>query len=712
MPLCTKPQAELLALVVDGWDAIYSDAKETNEPLKTYLDGREGPFVAQSVKDRTLRGVATAIACSPEAKKPYPHQTSFAVAFLLRESLLEMLYHLGRDNLARRFRSGGMLLDDMGMGKTYSVMTLIVGTLPKLVEPPDLSPWGAEPRTDEDVIGNGKTLLIVPSILFPQWEDVLSTYGVVKAACVGTVKSGKTKYLKYAPETNVVLVSSELLKSRGSILWAMKTIWSRIIIDEGHIIKDSKTVTATVAAELRGLHRFVVTATPVMNKGSELVALLRWVGFSKDELDTSDKAASVTRRCSLQRTTDDISLVKMTRLVYTLIKVELSQVESSVLNAISESGMSSMAVMQGMRQAQFCPSSAFEIQPWKEVLLDLGLRKPPTRGPVVKALVAHFMSLDPSRRAIVFTHFTYELEIICLAFAEANIMTERLCGEDNATAKCSAMKSFTKGSARVLVANIKCGGIGLNLQAASVVYLTTSDFNPFTEIQGISRAHRTGQERDVDAVFITALNADGADMERRMQKMQFKKLRLVKELVRLNPKGATHVQRLEDGKNDVEEQEASDAVAKAESKAAKDAEKAAAKAAKESAKDAAKDAAKAERHAAKRGGVRTRRKTTGDEADSPAPEGAGSCGMADEDGMTLKAARGNSGKHKNSGAPEKPPKRTKKDGAAAGPAADGRRSKQAMRVGGSFVVFQAPTHPPEKTMIASVPTESNSMLSS
>jgi SNF2 family DNA or RNA helicase len=140
-------------------------------------------------------------------------------------------------------------------------------------------------------------------------------------------------------------------------MWAMNTVWSRIIIDEGHIIKDSKTVTATVASELRGLHRFVVTATPVMNKGSELVALLRWVGFSKDELDTSDKAASVTRRCSLQRTSDDISLVKMTRLIYTLIKVELSEEESSVLNAISESGMSSMAVMQGMRQAQFCPSS-------------------------------------------------------------------------------------------------------------------------------------------------------------------------------------------------------------------------------------------------------------------------------------------------------------------------------------------------------------------
>lgn len=49
----------------------------------------------------------------------------------------------------------------------------------------------------------------------------------------------------------------------------------------------------------------------------------------------------------------------------------------------------------------------------------------------------------------------------------------------------------------VLVSQIQAGGVGLNIQAASVVILTEPQWKPSTEDQAIARAHRMGQARTV-----------------------------------------------------------------------------------------------------------------------------------------------------------------------------------------------------------------------
>ena len=50
---------------------------------------------------------------------------------------------------------------------------------------------------------------------------------------------------------------------------------------------------------------------------------------------------------------------------------------------------------------------------------------------------------------------------------------------------------------RVLIIQIKAGGVGLNLQKFSDVFITSPDWNPSNEIQAICRAHRIGQNNRV-----------------------------------------------------------------------------------------------------------------------------------------------------------------------------------------------------------------------
>jgi hypothetical protein len=48
-----------------------------------------------------------------------------------------------------------------------------------------------------------------------------------------------------------------------------------------------------------------------------------------------------------------------------------------------------------------------------------------------------------------------------------------------------------------MVIQIQAGGVGLNLQCASKVYITAPEWNPVLELQAISRVHRLHQKRDV-----------------------------------------------------------------------------------------------------------------------------------------------------------------------------------------------------------------------
>jgi len=61
----------------------------------------------------------------------------------------------------------------------------------------------------------------------------------------------------------------------------------------------------------------------------------------------------------------------------------------------------------------------------------------------------------------------------------------------------------------VLVSQIEAGGVGLNIQAASVVILAEPQWKPSSEEQAIARCHRMGQARPVDVHRL--LSQDGVD---------------------------------------------------------------------------------------------------------------------------------------------------------------------------------------------------------
>jgi SNF2 family DNA or RNA helicase len=80
----------------------------------------------------------------------------------------------------------------------------------------------------------------------------------------------------------------------------------------------------------------------------------------------------------------------------------------------------------------------------------------------------------------------------------------------------------------VLVSQIQAGGVGLNIQSASVVILTEPQWKPTIEDQAIARCHRMGQVRSVDVHRLLAEDT----VDQRMLAILANKAALFDEYVR------------------------------------------------------------------------------------------------------------------------------------------------------------------------------------
>jgi SNF2 family DNA or RNA helicase len=100
------------------------------------------------------------------------------------------------------------------------------------------------------------------------------------------------------------------------------------------------------------------------------------------------------------------------------------------------------------------------------------------------------------RRVIVFSYFREVLNEVARLLPGQ--VFGPLTGAVPAAERQSLIDRFSQaGHGAVLVAQITAGGVGLNIQSASVVVICEPQLKPTTESQAIGRAHRMGQTNTV-----------------------------------------------------------------------------------------------------------------------------------------------------------------------------------------------------------------------
>jgi DNA repair protein RAD16 len=168
---------------------------------------------------------------------------------------------------------GGLLGDEMGMGKTIQAVSLIMSDYP----------------------AKDPTLVVVPPVALMQWSNEIGEYtdGKLKVLVFhGTNSKTKNIKVKDLKKYDVIMVSYNSLESlyrreikgwtRGDEIHKEKSPihaihFHRLILDEAHSIKSRNTGVAKACFALKGTYKWCLSGTPVQNRIGEFFSLLRFL---------------------------------------------------------------------------------------------------------------------------------------------------------------------------------------------------------------------------------------------------------------------------------------------------------------------------------------------------------------------------------------------------------------------------------------------------
>jgi SNF2 family DNA or RNA helicase len=111
-------------------------------------------------------------------------------------------------------------------------------------------------------------------------------------------------------------------------------------------------------------------------------------------------------------------------------------------------------------------------------------------------------AVEQDEKVIVFSQYTETIRQISEKLKSEKVRNVTLTGADDMHERQKAIDGFQNDeNIKVFIANIKAGGIGINLTEASIVIFADMDWSPEIHNQAEDRAHRIGQEGTVNVYY-------------------------------------------------------------------------------------------------------------------------------------------------------------------------------------------------------------------
>ncbi|XP_050421158.1 transcription termination factor 2-like [Adelges cooleyi] len=256
---------------------------------------------------------------------------------------------------------GGILADDMGLGKTLTMISLIL----KANETNKHKDSASDSDSDIDNLTDnprntikGGTLVVCPSSLIKQWQNEVKT----------KLRPRMLEVLEYygqnRRDTNARKVARVdiVITTYHTVMWDQKNHpntsplfqvkWNRIILDEGHTIRNYKSQTSIAVCALHSINRWVLSGTPIHNKEADFYALLhfikcrpfddwavwkRWVG--NNDLAGKNRLQLLVQSLMLRRTKAELSegtSFKLPDKKFHTVQVELFKEEKQAYEKVLE----------------------------------------------------------------------------------------------------------------------------------------------------------------------------------------------------------------------------------------------------------------------------------------------------------------------------------------------------------------------------------------
>jgi len=377
----------------------------------------------------------------------------------------------------------GLLGDDMGLGKTIQALAAIAHSI-------------VREQKNHHVV-------ICPAALVDNWfREITETIPKVRGSIYRGI-SRPTAINIWRADGGILLTSYEQAEH---LLKETLPQMGFVIVDEAHYVKGPSTKRTRMTTQLveRADRALLMSGTLLENRAEELIALAALVdpnrgqrlrnkfGDGRDAHHRPDEFRRELREFYLRRNQEDV-LPELPELIATDEPIAINDAERlAYRKAISQNNLA---------RARMALAVGDDRNSGKMVAL--------------KDIVNNCSS--DGRRVLIFSEFRDVLDMVAAVVGDG---CKLIHGDVPSAKRDAIMKEFQSSSGfAALAMQIRVGGLGHNLQAASVVVLMEPQYKPSTEWQAVARARRMGQSR---RVMVYRLIAQESMEERIVELTQFK----------------------------------------------------------------------------------------------------------------------------------------------------------------------------------------------
>ncbi len=420
---------------------------------------------------------------------------------------------LGWLEFLRGLGVGGCLADDMGLGKTVQVLALL------------------QARRLRRGRSRRPSLIVAPRSVVHNWLEEARRF-TPRLVALDYSGPRRKRLLGELSRQDLVVTTYGLM--RRDVVALKEVAFDYVVLDEAQAIKNPSSQAAKASRLLRGSHRLALTGTPVENHLGELWSIFEFLNpgmlgslpVFKDL--TGLAGAKGSRRKVPPEGKDNRSLATVAAALKPFI---LRRTKDQVLDDLPEKTEQTLYCDLGSSQWQLYRELRDHYRASLERRIETeGLAR--NKIHVLEALLrlrqaaCHPGLVDPARsrhksakldtlleqldevleeghKALVFSQFVSLLKIVRKRLDRRKAVYEYLDGGTRDRRR-RVDRFQNDPECRLFLISLKAGGLGLNLTAASYVYILDPWWNPAVEAQAVDRAHRIGQTRPVFAYRLIA----------------------------------------------------------------------------------------------------------------------------------------------------------------------------------------------------------------
>ena len=398
----------------------------------------------------------------------------------------------------------GILADDMGIGKTLQVITLL----------------------EDEKLHNSDSLSLVvcPSSLILNWQSEIEKFSKTLTNIIISGTSDERRVaIMQCRDYDVVITSYDYLKRDIEAYEQLSFQYQ--IIDEAQYIKNHNTKNAISVKQIHAQHRFALTGTPIENSLAELWSifdflmpgyLYTYTYFKKqyelpivkeNDMGMLKELKRMVEPFILRRVKKDVlkelpekventMLIELDEETRKLYMANVSLIRDDLHKSFKEKGFENSKIMilsMLTRLRQLCCDPRLLYENYNGV------------GAKISACMEFIENCRESgKKVLLFSQFTSLLSLLEKELVRQDIPYYLLKGSTPKLQRQQLVNSFNSDDTPVFLISLKAGGTGLNLTSAEVVIHFDPWWNVSAQNQATDRAYRIGQHNNVQVVKLIA----------------------------------------------------------------------------------------------------------------------------------------------------------------------------------------------------------------